>query len=91
MDWLWNFEDLLRYHGTDFVGLALTFTSLLLLGKKRRVGFLIGAFANVVWLGFGFLSQSAGTVLANAIFGVMNTWAWWRWRQDEARGLGVPT
>ena len=85
MEWLWNVDELLRYRGTDFVGCALTFISLLLLGRKRRVGFLVGAIANVVWLIFGFQSQSAGTVLANVLFGVMNTWAWMRWkREDEA-------
>lgn len=91
MDWLWNCDELLRYHGTDFVGLALTFTSLLLLGRRRRAGFLIGAIANVVWLAFGFLSHSAGTVLANALFGFMNMWAWMRWRREEARAARLPT
>jgi hypothetical protein len=84
MDWLWTFDDMLRYRGTDFLGLALTFTSLFLLGRKRRVGFLIGAFANVAWLAFAFLSESAATVLANVLFGGMNLWAWMRWKRDDA-------
>lgn len=87
MDWLWNLDGLLRYDGIDFAGMALTFTSLVQLTRKRRSGFLIGSLANAVWLVFGVRSQSAATVYANFLFGVMNLVAWWRWRQTH---FGAP-
>lgn len=83
MDWLWNFGGLLKYHGVDFVGMGLSFASLWQLSRKRRSGFLLGALANAAWLGFGFLSESAATVYANVLFGLMNLYAWSRWKHEE--------
>lgn len=90
MDWLWDLDGLLRYCGADFVGLVLSFFSLWQLSRRRRSGFLLGAAANAAWLVFGFLSTSAATVYANALFGGMNLYAWLRWKHDEeAGGAGV--
>lgn len=83
MEWLWSLDGLLRYGGIDFVGMALTFVSLLLLTRRRRLGFLLGALANAAWLAFGIQSRSGACVLANVLFGLMNLYAWWRWRQVE--------
>lgn len=80
MDWLWNVNDLMRYGGWDFVGMGLTFASLLLLGRRRRVGFLVGAVANAAWLVFAWRAKSPPTVAANLLFGGMNLWVWTRWR-----------
>lgn len=82
MDWLWRPEDLLRYHGLDFLGLVLTFASLWLVSRRRRSGFLVGALANAAWLGFAILTQSAATVYANVLIGGMNLFAWRRWRAE---------
>lgn len=86
MDWLWNFDDMARYGGWDFLGMALTFTSLLLLGRRRRVGFLVGALANAAWLVFAWKSRSAATVFANVLFGGMNLWVWARWKSVPSDG-----
>ena len=83
MEWLWSLDGLLRYGGIDFVGMALTFVSLLLLTRRRRLGFLLGVLANAAWLAFGIQSRSGACVLANVLFGLMNLYAWWRWRQVE--------
>jgi hypothetical protein len=83
MDWLWSVEGLMRYGGVDFVGMGLTFASLLLLTRRRRLGFLLGALANAAWLVFGVSSRSGACVLANLLFGGMNLYAWWRWRQSD--------
>ena len=94
MDWLWSLDGLMRYDGIDFVGMALTFASLLQLTRRQRSGFLIGAAANAVWLVFGVRSQSGGTVLANGLFGLMNLVAWWRWGQPVPAappGVGAPS
>jgi hypothetical protein len=80
VDWLWCVEDLGRYGGWDFLGMGLTFCSLLLLGRRRRVGFLVGALANVAWFVFAWKARSTATLAANLLFGCMNLWVWSRWR-----------
>jgi hypothetical protein len=86
MEWLWSFD--LRYYGADFVGMALSFGSIWQLARKRRSGFLFGATASVAWLVFGVMAKSAGTVYANAIFGVMHAYAWWRWKHEVVTSTG---
>ena len=89
MDWLWNFD--LRYHGTDYLGMALSFASLWQLARKRRSGFLLGSLANGAWLVFACFAQSAGTVYANVLFGAMNLYAWSRWKREAtAPALSAP-
>lgn len=94
MDWLWRWDELLRYRGLDFVGLVLTFASLWLISRRRRAGFLIGALGNAAWLGFAILTKSAATVYANVLIGFMNLVAWRRWLIEapelEVQALQVP-
>lgn len=81
LSWLWEL-DLLKFHGTDYVGMVLSFVALLKLAAKHRSGFLFGALSNVAWLVFGIFAMSAATVYANAIFGAMNLYAWLRWKHE---------
>lgn len=81
LSWLWEL-DLLKFHGMDYLGMALSFVALLKLAAKHRSGFLFGAFSNVAWLVFGIYALSAATVYANAIFGAMNLYAWLRWKHE---------
>lgn len=90
MDWLWNLDGLLRYRGVDFVGMALSFLSLWQLARRRSSGFLLGALANAAWLVFGFFSESAATVYANVLFGLMSLYAWYRWKHDDEAGVSAP-
>ena len=83
MDWLWDFDGIFGYGGSDVAGLVLTFASLWQISRKRRNGFLIGAFANAAWLVFAFQTKSPATVFANVLFGLMNLYAWMRWKQEE--------
>ncbi len=79
-------DDLLKYHGVDWVGFALTFASLHLLGSHRRSGFLLGAFASVAWISFAILTSSIALVIANSVFGLMNLRGWMRWRAIPSTG-----
>ncbi len=81
LSWLWDLE-LLKFHGMDYLGMALSFVALLKLAAKQRSGFLYGALSNVAWLVFGVFAHSAATVYANAIFGGMNLYAWLRWKRE---------
>ena len=89
MDWLWTFDDVMRYGGFDFAGMALSFLNIWQLSRKRRSGFLLGAAANVAWLVFGCKCASAATVYANALFGCMNFYAWLRWKHEEEAPASV--
>jgi len=73
-------DDLLRYHGADWCGFALTLVSLHLLGNHRRAGFLFGAASSVAWAAFSVQAESSATLLANFVFCGMNLRGWLKWR-----------
>ena len=83
MDWLFDFDGILGYGGSDVLGLVLTFVSLWQISRRRRNGFLIGSMANAAWLVFAFQTRSPATVFANVLFGGMNFYAWLRWKHEE--------
>ena len=80
-------DDLLRYHGADWLGFALTFASLHLLGNHRRSGFLLGVAASVAWAVFSWQAESTPTLIANCVFLGLNLRGWIKWRpRQDATG-----
>jgi hypothetical protein len=43
----------LNYYGADWAAMALSLTAVYLLGNHARIGFLVFALANVVWVLLG--------------------------------------
>ena len=80
MSELFDVDTLLKYNGADILGFVLTFVSLLLLGSKKRVGFLVGALSTIAWSWFSVQAESPPTTLANIVFLVMNLRGWWKWQ-----------
>jgi hypothetical protein len=76
-------DDLLRYHGTDWAGFALTLASLHLLGNRRKSGFLLGCAASLAWAGFSIQAESLPTLTANGVFLLMNLRGYLRWTAAE--------
>lgn len=80
--------DLLRYQGSDWVGMVFAFISLYYLGKGRKLGFLLAIFGNISWVIFGMMTESVANILANCIYIVLNVVGWRRWKDKQA---GHPT
>lgn len=76
-------ETLFRYHGIDWLALALNATAIYLLGKKRKAGFSLGIVANIAWILFAILADSVATVVACTIFIILNVKGWWSWTHEE--------
>jgi hypothetical protein len=84
-------DDLLRYHGADWCGFALTLASLHLLGNHRRSGFLLGAASSIAWAAFSVQAESSATLLANVVFCGMNLRGWAKWRRiPGTNGVETP-
>jgi hypothetical protein len=77
-------QDILRYHGLDWAGFAVTLLSLHLLGNQRRGGFLLGMVASVAWAGFSVLAESLPTLTANSVFFFMHLRAYVKWGRRPA-------
>ena len=61
-----------HYFGTDWVGNILVILAILLITKQKRIGFLICATANGLFLIFGWQATSIPTILFNVILMVVN-------------------
>ena len=70
---------LLKFYGTDWLAMLLTFLSLYYLGQHRRSGFIYGLFANACWLAFGILAGSIANIAANGIFVFLNIRGYIKW------------
>jgi fatty-acid desaturase len=70
----------LNYYGADWAAMALSLTAVYLLGNQARIGFLVFALANVVWVFLGtFWMNSLGIAIGNTAFLVMNLRGYLRW------------
>ena len=77
-------ETIFKYHGIDWIALALNSASIYLLGKKRKAGFSLGIIANIAWIVFAILAHSVATLAACTIFILLNVKGWWNWTREEA-------
>jgi len=84
-------ELLTRYYGLDWLAMVLMFLSLVLLGRKKRSGFLFGIGANLAWLAFGAVVGSVANVVANLVFAVMNVLGYIRWANDDNENADGPS
>jgi hypothetical protein len=72
-----------RYYCIDWAAVALNATSIYLLGKKLKSGWILNIGANLAWVAFGILSHSVATLVACAIFTVLSVKGWWDWQTDQ--------
>lgn len=49
----------LNYYGADWVAMALSLSAVYLLGNRARIGFLVFAMANTVWVFLDFFGWIA--------------------------------
>lgn len=70
---------LLKYYGVDWAAATFTALGLILLGQKKKVGFLCNVVAGALWITFNALASSLAGVLINALVIGLSAHAWWQW------------
>jgi nicotinamide riboside transporter PnuC len=75
-------DTIVRYYFIDWIALVLNALAIYLLGKKKKAGFFLGVIANAAWIIFGILAHSMATVVACAIFVILNIKGWWNWSMN---------
>jgi nicotinamide riboside transporter PnuC len=76
-------NEIFKFYGIDWLGLALNAAAILFLGKKKKSGFVLGFLANVAWLVFAILAKSLATQIASVLFIFLNAKGWWNWTREE--------
>jgi nicotinamide riboside transporter PnuC len=78
-------EALLKFHGSDWVGMVFGLISTYLLAKKKRLGFIFGAVGGIGWMIFGWLTWSIPSIVANSLFIAFNCRGFWKWKHDQKK------
>lgn len=83
-------DQLLKFKGSDWVGMIFGLISTYYLAKEKRFGFLLGIIGGLGWVTFGFLTGSIAGVLANLSFIGFNLHGYFRWkrRQEQRKAKG---
>ena len=83
-------EALLKFKGTDWVGMVFGLVSTFYLAKEKRSGFIFGIIGGLGWFAFGLITQSIASMIANACFIGFNCHGYFRWKkkQEERKSRG---
>ncbi len=73
----------LQYYAIDWLAMVLTFWAIWQIGDKRKMGFITMIFGNACWILVGYLTASAGLVIANMLFIAMNLRAIIKWSKSK--------
>jgi nicotinamide mononucleotide transporter PnuC len=76
-------EQLIKFKGSDWVGMIFGLISTYFLAKGKHAGFLFGVIGGGGWLIFGFLTGSIAGVLANICFIAVNCQGYFRWKRKR--------
>lgn len=76
-------EFITKYYGVDWIAMTLAFTSIYMLGKKNRNGFIVGVFACLAWGLFGYMAQSLADMIANIIMTTIYAKGYLLWKKDD--------
>jgi nicotinamide riboside transporter PnuC len=66
-------------------------TGLLLAGRKRKIGWLIGLACQPLWIWFAVASGAYGLILNSLGYGAVYAVNWYRWTIEERRGAATDT
>ena len=76
-------EALLKFKGSDWVGMVFGLVSTYLLAKEKRSGFIFGVLGGLGWVTFGFLTASIASIIANTFFIGFNCHGYFRWKRKQ--------
>ena len=68
----------------DILAGAVEVVGLYLVGNKRKIAFLLGLLANLIWIGYVLAEgHTYGLLLVCVPAAVVNTRNWFKWRAEE--------
>jgi nicotinamide riboside transporter PnuC len=73
-------DTLLKFKGTDWVGMVFGLIATYGLAKEKRWGFIVGVVGGLGWVTFGILAGSVAGVIANLCFIACNLHGYFRWK-----------
>jgi nicotinamide mononucleotide transporter PnuC len=76
-------DQLIKFKGSDWMGMVFGLIATYYLAKGRRRGFLFGIIGGFGWVTFGFLTGSVARVLANLAFIAVNCHGFFRWTRKR--------
>jgi hypothetical protein len=62
---------------------AVGLTAMFLAGRKKAVGWLIGALVQIVWLFYAVYTRQWGFIVTAVGYGTMQTLIWLQWRAAD--------
>ena len=75
-------ENFFSHYGLDWLAMALSLYAAYLLGNKQKIGFLIFAVSNLLWIILGlFFMSSYGMAIGNIAFTVINVRGFNQWNK----------
>ena len=67
----------------SYVLAAVGVTGFIFVGKKKRFGWTINIFAQLLWVTYAVVTQQWGFIISACIYGAIFTRNWWLWRPKE--------
>ena len=69
---------LFNHYGIDWGAMVFMFLSIYHLGNKKRIGFLYGIVASLLWIAFNCLVNSLPGIVANAVIIFVNLQSYYK-------------
>jgi len=67
----------------DFVASLITLIGIYVLGEKHKLGFLICAFGNILWIVYPLIARTSYGLLLSAIPAlILNLVSFYKWKKD---------
>jgi nicotinamide mononucleotide transporter PnuC len=76
-------EQLIKFKGSDWIGMIFGLISTYYLAKGRRMGFLFGVVGGFGWVTFAIITGSIAGILANVSFIAFNCHGYFRWKRKQ--------
>jgi hypothetical protein len=81
MEFLNDLFQVQRYYGTDYLAAACVIVAMVLLGDRKRTGFLLYMLATCFAMVFAVLAHSFPIIVTNGIVFGLNLRGFLKWRQ----------
>ena len=74
-------ESLTKYYGVDWAAMVSTFLWIYYTSEKKSICFIFAIIASIMWWLFGYLTESIASMIANAIFILLNIRGYLKWEK----------
>lgn len=77
-------ENVFAHYGIDWIAIASSLYAAYLLGNKQKLGFIVFAASNILWIILGvFYMSSYGMAIGNFIFFLINIRGYIEWNKPS--------